>query len=379
MKKIISMFMVLAMVLCLVPAVVSADTYSYYVYGDTGYESEFETDDEGYLLYNVKLSEIPTGNYISSLQFVVTWDPTQLEIKASRNGIALYTQPDENNETSPVSPTINNDETAGWTRYAIASSYGMSRPADGIVLTLKFKVKTGITSGTTINVNLPSADPDEPDKEAFKLSLVDSSEATVTFPAGTTFGTVAGSITTGSQPVDKTALQNLYNTNNALFIAAKISTDGNDVANGATWLTQANYSTDYTLLSNALTVLNNANATQEQIEAAHAALLNGFVVPTTAVVTTTTLVAAIAYAQNFIASDAFKECSEGLQKEWTAALAAAQIVYADTTHTQKEVDDAATKIYGLDKTGESEVVLVFAGITLLAVIGLGFAVRRRFN
>ena len=90
---------------------------------------------------------------------------------------------------------------------------------------------------------------------------------------------------------------------------------------------------------------------------------------------------AIEYAEDFIASEAFEEISEELQAEWEEALADAIAVReADPEASVDEKVEAAQAIYGLSKTGESMVIYVFAGIAIVAMLGMAaVALRRKFN
>ncbi|MDO4565293.1 MAG: hypothetical protein Q4C04_06735 [Clostridia bacterium] len=374
MKKFVSGFLALVLALCLIPVAAIADTPDYYLAADQGYENSFTKDASGNLIFNLVLSDL--GDLlISSLEFDIQWDNTKLELVGattnpltSRNALGSATS---------VNPEINVDAAMPATSevyYAVASGMGswFDESLNNVVLALQFQVKDGVADGEQIDIKFTK----------FAISLVDQAQTVIDLTASTVAG-IDGYIIAGSAPVvgaDKTALQALYNEKKALFDSAVMSSNPDTLANGTVYLSAADYAADSLALAAALAVLNDQNATQEQVDAAYTALNTNFKNPSTVVVDTTRLALAITYAQEFIASNDFDECSDALQKEWTDALTAALVIFNNTAHTQKQCDDMATSIYALDKTGEDLTVLVFAGITMLAVLALGFAVvRRRYN
>ncbi|MDO4543096.1 MAG: 5'-nucleotidase C-terminal domain-containing protein [Clostridia bacterium] len=332
--------------------------------GEQGLEIDYEHDDDGYLLWDVRLSELPENTALTSLQFDLAWDNTELELVG-------YIAPVDNNRI--ISPEINTDKgeeltTASELYYAFGSEVGVLFP-DDVVLTLMFKVKDAVADGTQMDIAISN----------FRLSIVEPIDGVMADVDMTNmqFATVDGYIT--AQNVDKSQLQALYNADSALYNSATITDDLGTVEDGTMILSTAEGIIDANALAAALAVLNDPTATQAEVDAAYAALLAAFIAPHEHSVDTTLLELAIAYALEFMDSAEFDKCSDELQKEWEDALAAALAVLADPDKTQNECTAAAELIYSLEKTGESAVVIVFAGITLLAVLGLGYSVRRRFN
>ncbi|MDO4565670.1 MAG: 5'-nucleotidase C-terminal domain-containing protein [Clostridia bacterium] len=438
--------------------------YDFEIYGDIATTNELESDEDGNVLWNVNLADMAEGINISSLDFELTWDNTQLQlvdviiptmkINHPLNGVRNASAPEIN-----TNATVSTDlSTATELYYAFASSYGAWLDEGDDILTLKFKIVEGVAENTVIPVEFADANAafvnsnEEPvdminmnvgyvdgsitvvtaptpppvedvDKSALQ-ALYDADKAlydaaTITndwqsLPVGTSYLTVAeGQIdaaalaadlavledTDGTQEevdaayaallatfiaphqtgVDKSALQALYNTDKALYDAATITDDLGNVVDGTLILSVANGTIDANALAAALAVLNDATANQAQVNAAFAALQNDFIAPTAHVVDTARLEAAIAYAQEFMASDEFKDCSDALQAEWEQALADALAELADPGKTNNSCNEAADAIYALDKTGESALYIVFAGIAVLAMLGMAVAVRRRFN
>ncbi|MDO4544248.1 MAG: bifunctional UDP-sugar hydrolase/5'-nucleotidase, partial [Clostridia bacterium] len=346
--------------------------YDYYVEADKGYEADFEVDENGYLVYNVKLSDLGDEQFISALEFAVFWNPEQLEIRTSRNGIALNTQPDEDGESSAVSPTLNNDADVGWTRYAIATSYGMVAPEDGIVLTLKFKVKDGVEDGTQIDIRL----------DEFKLTLVDKTEANINID-DKTVGTYDGYIIAGDKPVDKSALITLDTNYDAIMADEdlEIAADGMNLPEGTPWLTQAQHDANVAALAAAQAVIDDPDATQEEVDAAYDALLAAFQQPAVVELIWTTLNTYIEGADEFREGDDYLNATEEEKAAYEAAIAAALALLDNPEATQYMIDKAVeaitSAIYYI--TGETATYLVFAGIAILAILGLALVVRRRYN
>lgn len=180
--------------------------------------------------------------------------------------------------------------------------------------------------------------------------------------------------------VDKTALIAEDAKDDAIMADTALVIAENDDAlkAGTKWLTEAEKAANTAALAAAQAVIDKADATQNQVDAALAALIAAFITPHTADIDMSRLEAAIAYAEEFIKSDAYDDCSDKLQDMWDAALAAAQAQLTDPNATQLTVNAAADAIYALPKTGEATNVYVFAGLAILAVLALAVGVKRRF-
>ncbi len=94
----------------------------------------------------------------------------------------------------------------------------------------------------------------------------------------------------------------------------------------------------------------------------------------------TSLQSAITYAQDVLGSDQSANFSAGLREKWNLALEAALAELANANATQDTIDAATQAIRILAKTGEAQsYVVVFAGIAVLAILGLALVLRRRYN
>ncbi|MDD3400925.1 MAG: 5'-nucleotidase C-terminal domain-containing protein [Eubacteriales bacterium] len=191
---------------------------------------------------------------------------------------------------------------------------------------------------------------------------------------------IAAFNTPNTATVDKAALiaedanDDAIMANTALVIAA----NDDALPAGTLWLTEAEKTANDAALAAAQAVIDNAAATQNQVDAALAALIEAFIAPHAAVIDTARIEAAIAYAEEFIASDEYDDCSDELQDMWDAALADAQAELIDPAATQNSMDAAADAIYALDKTGESTMVYTIAGMMMIAMLGLAVGIKKRF-
>ncbi len=383
MKKTIAIILTLILTACLLPTVASAEVQEYSLTGDTGYETAYTKDADGNLLWTVKLSDIGTEVRIGSLQFEVSWDKTKLELKGyTANKLTFIDGSGTPDLVSATCNTLDEDEVtqnylsfdkACTFSYALGTGFGayLTAEQNNVVATIKFKVKDGVAAGTQLDLDI----------KEFKLGLVTKTEQTID-AATYTLKTNDGYILAGSAPVDKAALQALYNADLAAMTGVVASSTPKDLADGTKYLTAAQKTANEAALAAAELVLDNASATQAQIDAAYTALNKDFVQPSTVTVSTTNLVSAITMAETFMASADFKDeekVSKELAAKWEAALAEAKTVRDNAQHTQNQVDAATTKLLALSKTGESTTVFAFAGIGLMALVGLALVVRRRFN
>ena len=310
-----------------------------------------------FVRYDITLSDIGAA-LISSGKFVVEYDTTKLELAADYQ---LY-------NTSDWVVNATGNEFLASTAYA----HGVAQSENKIIYSLYFNILEAAADGDVIPVTFTTTE----------LGLVNADEVIIE-PETYTVGGYDGSITIGSAPapaVDKSALQAAYNADKAAYDAAAVG-DPNTMADGTSYLSEADAATDKTALEAALAVLNNANATQEEVNAALAALNSAWIAPKVVSISTAALEAAIAYAKEFMASDKYEKCSDELKAKWAAALAAAEAELANQQHTQNSCDDAANAIKNLKKTGESTIIFVFAGMGVLAICGLAIVAirRRRFN
>ena len=120
---------------------------------------------------------------------------------------------------------------------------------------------------------------------------------------------------------------------------------------------------------------------------------------------TSALEAAIEYAEDFmyqedangnvvvdadgnpVPTETFAGLSAGLRAQWAAELAKAQALLAAAQAAEPgqiinvdTIDAEITTIYNLAKTGEANsYIVVFAGVAILAILGLALVLRRRYN
>lgn len=125
-----------------------------------------------------------------------------------------------------------------------------------------------------------------------------------------------------------------------------------------------------TLAEGARAYLTACGLSDAQIDALYVAL-------TTPLADATRLNAAVTYAEAVLNGSDSSKFSAKLRAKWEAALADAKKLLANENATQAQFDDAATRIYGLSKTGESTVAFVFVGVALTALVGLALVQRRR--
>ena len=348
---------------------VAAKTYTDYVCTPTDYanaaaiattygvDAAAVVSQGSFVRYDITLSDIGAA-LISSGKFVVEYDTTKLALAAD---YALY-------NTSDWVVNATGNEFLASTAYA----HGVAQSENKIIYSLYFNILEAAADGDVIPVTFTTTE----------LGLVNADEAIIDTATYTIAG-VNGAITIGGTPapvIDKSALQAAYNADKALYDAAAVG-DPKTMVDGTSYLTVADAATDKAALEAALVVLNNANATQEEVNAALTALNAAWIAPSVVKIDVTNLTNAIAYAQAFIASEDYTKCSDALKAKWTAALAAAQAELINLTHTQTSCNNAATTILALKKTGESTVIFALAGMGILALVGLGYVVirRRRFN
>ncbi len=275
--------------------------------------------EENLLRYDITMSELPEGCGITSAEFYLQFDANCLEFAANGQKYGIY---------SCKLGSVNKEWSCNVTdgnvlRAAVASDNHLT--VTNPIFTLFFKVKSGITAGATADMKFITIEDKDEDGNVTNtlkaaVSITDSSEKPVT---DFNFTTIDGTVTFGT----------------AASTAAP-------------------------------TAAPTAEPTAEPTAAPTA---------TPAPVDTTYLESAIKYAETFIASNDFKECSSTLQKKWKDALDDAKKVLADANHTQSECDAAAAKIYRLAKTGESTTIFVFIGVAAIAVIALAgvMVVRKR--
>ncbi|MDD3400100.1 MAG: 5'-nucleotidase C-terminal domain-containing protein [Eubacteriales bacterium] len=359
--------------------------YDYALTGDEGYEADYSFDEDGNLLWTAKLSDL-AGLRISSLQFIVGWDNTKLDLIGTESAELFYmSQGKEKLADISESVTDASDAVQEWPNfapngcfynYAVGSSYGLQIPGDGTtVVTLKFKVKEGVEDNTKLDIAITG----------LKMTLVNASEEAVDLTGKLIF-TFDGYIITGAKPIDKAALIAEDAKDDALMVGVVASTSGTNLTAGTKWLTSAEIAANTAALAAAQAVIDNAEATQAEVDAALAALIAAFVAPKTATVDKTALESAIEAAQAALAAEALlDETGEGVHSDkWVAAveaaLAAAQAELEAEASTQDSVDTATEALLNaLNKTGEEMTVVVFAGMMILAMMGLALVVRRRFN
>ena len=105
--------------------------------------------------------------------------------------------------------------------------------------------------------------------------------------------------------------------------------------------------------------------------------------PAPSTVDVTALSSAILYAQSFMSSDEYANCSAPLKEKWQSAYDEATAVLQDANHTQDACDAAANHINNLAKTGESLVwliilfVLIGAAIVAGAVLAIVLVARKK--
>jgi len=179
-----------------------------------------------------------------------------------------------------------------------------------------------------------------------------------------------------------------------------VSKDGKDLPDGTLYVkTQAEKDAFGPAVKAAMNAIQAALAdrngleTQAQVQALIAALNAAFAGVRVAEVDIDDLLDAIDYAIEFIISDDFLKISEALQDKWFDAVDAAWdlIEWEETDDellipvgpaegvTQAMVDAAISAIGKLRKTGESTAIFAVAGIALLALVGLAYTARRKFE
>lgn len=357
------------------------EPYTYTITGDTGYEADYTLDADGNLLWTAKMSDLGAVHF-GSLQFTVTWDKTKLELKGyTANKMSFI---DGSGVADLVSATCNTLDENGATQnylnfekactfsYALGSGFGayLAPELNNVLVTIKFKVKDTVEDGERMNLDIADV----------KCSLVTLTEETISAETYT-IGSFDGFIIAGKKPIDKDALKAEIAKDNGLMAGVVVSTDGKDQKDGTKWLTAAEKAANEAALAAAQAVVDKEDATQAEVDAALTALTAAFVAPKTAAVDTDALAAAIARAEATKADEAkWGEYSEEWQKKVEEALAAAKALIDNADATQNAVDAAKDAlINALEKTGESMTVVVFAGIAILAMMGLAVVVRRRFN
>ncbi|MDO4564183.1 MAG: 5'-nucleotidase C-terminal domain-containing protein [Clostridia bacterium] len=359
----------------ILPIVEGEPEYDYYIAGDRGYESEFTTDANGNLVFNLTLGELGENELISALEFDLAWDATKLELVSavanpltSRNAFGAEVA---------VNPELNVDAVMPNTSeiyYAVATSVGgwFAEDLSNVVMTLTFQIKDGVADGEQLDVEFTK----------FKFSVVNSETQTIVDIPEDQVGAYDGYIIVGNAPapvVDKSALIALDAQYDAVMTTVVASANGMDLTAGTLWLTEAEIATNTAALAASQAVIDNAEATQEEVDAAYQALLAAFIQPKTVVLDYTALNAALAAANEFVASEDFANCSEELQKAWTDAIAAATALIDNPEATQNAINAATDALNALKKTGESATYIIFAGIAVLAMLGMAVVVRRRFN
>ena len=334
---------------------------------------------ENLLRYDIAINDLPEGYGLTSAELYLQFDETCLEYVGCGQDYGIYScKLGDAKKDWSVNITDGN-----VLRAAIASDNHLT--ATNPIFTAFFKIKDGVENGTVADMKFIEIEEKDASGNVINtlrpgISVTDANEAKV---EGFTFAAYDGTVTFGEivTPVDKTLLQNLYNTNKAENEKATFIGDKGNAPAGSMYLTKAEKDNNDKLLTAALAVLENENATQAEVDKAYENLLYGFVAPRTAVVDTTELEAQIAAADEKMASDAWAGYSDGFKTKFKAAYDAAVAVRDDAEHTQNEVDAAAAKLAALNKTGESTIIFVFAGVAILAMLGLAIVAirRRRFN
>ena len=360
--------------------------------------------EENLLRYDITMSELPEGYGITSAEFYLQFDANCLEFAANGQKYGIY---------SCKLGSVNKEWSCNVTdgnvlRAAVASDNHLT--VTNPIFTLFFKVKSGITAGATADMKfITSAEfylqfdanclefaangqkygiyscklgsvnkewsCNVTDGNVLRAAVASDNHLTVTNPIFTLFFKVKSGITAGATAdmkfitiEDKDEDGNVTNT---LKAAVSITDSSEKPVTDFNFTTIDGTVTFGTAASTAApTAAPTAEPTAEPTAAPTA---------TPAPVDTTYLESAIKYAETFIASNDFKECSSTLQKKWKDALDDAKKVLADANHTQSECDAAAAKIYRLAKTGESTTIFVFIGVAAIAVIALAgvMVVRKR--
>ena len=408
MKRFLTLMVALMMVLALVPAVATAEGEAFVFTGATGYSSSMMTTvgSTSYIKYDITLTSIPAATYLSSAQIVIDYDSTKLTF-VDGSSDAWYVNNVGQDKTIPW--TVNGD-TAGKVEYAIATAEcaTVKQP----IISILFSLKAGVPDGTVIPMTLSAAlmtlsianseyDPNyvkvAGEWGAAELDPNTKGKKTVMINPQPTVGFVNGSITIGAAPghlgLNYAALQARYNELKALLPITAVSTTGKDLANGTTYVKdEASKAVFAAAVEAAGKVLDYTTpaANQAAVTAALTALNNAAknTGAGKAVVSKATLVKALADAEAYknggaaILGKKYAECSDDLKAKWDKAIKDATDVIADQQATQNQVDAAVKVLNGLGiKTGESMIVVAFAGIMVLAIAGLAYVVirRRKFN
>ena len=337
-----------------------------------------------YIRVDIKLEGdgLFTDAFISALHFELGYDDSKLTYVEYLSNLAGTTA--GGNTVWAVNAKD------GLIKASVASTYGAK--TDGSLISLYFLPTEAAVNGDVIPLIL----------SAPELSMVDAANKIIPDAEIAIYGQ-NGQLIYGAE-VDKSALQAEYDKDKGLYDGALVTdTDPNDLPDGTVYLTVANGKIDSDALAAALAVLNDDNATQEEVNAALLALQNAFIAPSTVAVKVsgleTALNSAIAFVYQLDANGRiitvtvvgpdgqpvqvpqytkeFEACSEGLQQKWLDAIANGQNVLGNQAHTQNQVDAATNALNNLRKTGESTVVFVFAGLAVLAAAGLAVTLRRR--
>ena len=282
-----------------------------------------------YLRYDVRLSDL--GDYrLSSGTYYIAYDDAllQLYIGSAESGVSYQTF----NSDSSNKWTVNESE--GVFRGTIATAYGYTRDTD-LIYSLYFELPMDVDGGTVIDFAFTRTE----------LGMVDASEK-VRPAADFCVASVDGSITIRT---DKTALQLAYDLNKAAYDASKIG-DPYGMSNGSVYLSTADAATDAAALTAALTVLNDAAATQTEINAALAVLGASWIAPS--VVSTDKTALWTAYNEHKAVYDGAHKgdpynfpngslyLTEADASVDSAALAAAMAILVDVTASQQQIDAA---------------------------------------
>lgn len=391
MKKLIALALTALLALALVPmaAFAAAEDNAFSMTAPTAYTNDItvEISGEKYLKVDIKLNN-NSANFnstwlLSSTGFTLKYDKTKLTyVSNSKELSKLYTYNLVENGFTHVKEKVYggsyavNTEDAGEVIFAFATDYGMYLDEGNVLFSIYFKLADTVAAGSIIDLTITDSDlglvaPGYDADNKYVEPTVDAAEYT--------FEGKSGVLTVGSLPIDKSALQKEYDADKALYESATIG-DPTKLPNNTVYLTTTNAAIDAAALAAAKKVLDDANATQTQVDAATLALKNAFIAPGTVKVNFTALYDALVAAQQFINSEEFKNCSAELQKKWTDAYNSGIAVYNDVrTSTQAQVDAAANTLNNLRKTGESTMVFLYAGLGVMALAGLALVLRRRFN
>ncbi|MDD3400472.1 MAG: cohesin domain-containing protein [Eubacteriales bacterium] len=146
MKRVLSVFVVLAMLLTLSPLTV-ADVSPYYLEATQLETNGCTLNANGTVTVEVSLKGVPTDLKFSSLQFNVLFDSSELTlIGYDENQLLAYTN---SGTTRAAYPTSNTDDSGYY--YAIAQSYGMSRDNEVLAI-LNFAVADGVAYDTVCDL-----------------------------------------------------------------------------------------------------------------------------------------------------------------------------------------------------------------------------------